>query len=59
MKPYSKIILCIILATIFYFGITLWKTKPPPSNRYGAYSISHLPDTFTLNDSGKIKLIYK
>ena len=36
MKPYSKIVLLIILATIFYFGITVWNMKPPPNNKYRA-----------------------
>ena len=36
MKLYSKMILLVILATIFYFGITVWTAKPPPSNKYRA-----------------------
>ena len=44
MKLYSKIILFIILAAIFYFGIGVWNMKPPPSNKYKAYSTKNLPN---------------
>jgi len=53
MKPYSKIVLFIILATIFYFGIGVWNMKPPPSNKYKAYSTGHLPDSLTFKSNWK------